>query len=527
MGWDGSVQRGRNNLGCFPWSSKNPDEPQKRGASGEPEDYVITETVPMTPNRVRALSRVMLAGLILLCIFAPFRCMAQTSQNTLAALARKSAPLQHTGRPVNELLATGASKTKTVETEFHGSEKQGGEEVQAAYTLPPALLTKAVALSHIRILLSLGGTAWTILVLLIILWLRWPSSLRNWAEKLTSRRWLQGLVFLPIAILFFALIPLPLSAYGHHVALAYGLSVESWPAWIGDQAKSWLLSLVVFIPLLLLLFWIIRRSPRRWWVWFWLCTIPVVVFAVFISPLWIDPMFNHFSPLQKSDPKLAGQLEQLAHHAGLEIPPSRMFIMQASEKVTGLNAYVTGIGSSERIVVWDNTIRKLPPDEILFVVGHEMGHYVLKHIYKGMAFGIAVLLVAFWLGYLAVGWLIHRWGPQWDIHDTGDWAALAVLALVFVCLGFLFSPVANSFSRWEEHQADIFGQEAIHGLVPDPQETAVQAFNALGRTYLEAPNPNPWVVFWLGSHPSISSRVRFAAHYDPWVSGKRPRYFPR
>jgi Zn-dependent protease with chaperone function len=204
-----------------------------------------------------------------------------------------------------------------------------------------------------------------------------------------------------------------------------------------------------------------------------------------------------------------------------------MFLMKASEKVTGENAYVTGIGATTRIVVWDNTIRKLPPDQILFVVGHEMGHYILHHIYKGLAFTMAVLIVLIWLAYLAVNALVRRFGPRWHIRAPGDFAALAVLLLVFTCISFLFSPIANAFSRWEEHQADIFGQEAIHSLVPDPQVTAQKAFDALGENYLETPDPNPFVEFWLYSHPSISHRAAFAAHYDPWLPEHRPKYFPR
>ncbi|MHB1675555.1 MAG: M48 family metallopeptidase [Acidobacteriaceae bacterium] len=396
-----------------------------------------------------------------------------------------------------------------------------------AYTLPPAILAKAITLTRLRTLLDFGGTAWTILVLLLVLRLRWPAALRNWAERLTPNQWRQGLLFLPPAIVFIALIPLPLDLFGQHIWRAYGLSVQSWPSWTLDRLKALGLSLLVYTPLLMLLFRIVRTSPRRWWLWFWLCTLPIIVFTVFISPIWIDPIFNHFSPLQKTDPALTLQLEQLAHHAGLDIPPSRMFLMQASEKVTGLNAYVTGIGATTRIVVWDNTIHKLPPHQILFVVGHEMGHYVLHHIYLGIAFTMAVLLGLLWLAYLAVNALVRRFGPRWQIRAPGDWAALAVLLLVFTCISFLFSPIANAFSRWEEHQADIFGQEAIHSLVPDPQVTAQRAFVALGANYLEAPNPNPFVEFWLYSHPSISRRASFAAHYNPWLPGHRPKYFPR
>jgi Zn-dependent protease with chaperone function len=407
------------------------------------------------------------------------------------------------------------------------AQSQSQQPAPAPYTLPPALLAKAITLTRLRTILAFGGTAWTILVLLLILAWRWPAALRNWAERTTPSKWRQGLLFLPPAIIFIALIPLPLAIFGQHIERAYGLSVQSWPSWTLDQLKGLGLSIVVYTPLLMLLFRIIRIAPRRWWLWFWACTLPIIVFTVFISPIWIDPIFNHFSPLQKSDPALTVQLEQLAHHVDIDIPPSRMFLMKASEKVTSLNAYVTGIGASKRIVIWDNTIHKLPPNQILFVVGHEMGHYVLNHIYKGIAFTMAVLLVLLWIAYLAVNALVRRFGARWQIRAPGDWAALAVLLLVFTCISFLFSPIANAFSRWEEHQADVFGQEAIHSLVPDPQVTAEKAFVTLGETYLEAPDPNPFVEFWLYSHPSISQRANFAAHYNPWLPGHHPRYFPR
>ena len=429
------------------------------------------------------------------------------------------------------LLVSGAAPARAQQspppTQPASTQSQPAQPQTPAYSLPPAILAKAITLTRLRTLLDFGGTAWTILVLLLILAWRWPAALRNWAERITPNRWLQALVFLPIAIVFLTLVSLPLDIYGQHIERTYGLSIQSWPSWSLDQLKAVGLSILVMTPLLLLLFWVIRVAPRTWWLWFWLCTLPVIVFAVFVSPIWIDPIFNHFSPLQKSDPALTAQLEQLAHHAGLDIPPSRMFLMKASEKVTGLNAYVTGIGATTRIVVWDNTIHKLPPDQILFVVGHEMGHYVLHHIYLGIAFTMAVLIVLLWIAYLVINALVRRFGPRWQIRAPGDFAALAVLLLVFTCINFLFSPIANAFSRWEEHQADVFGQEAIHSLVPDPQVTAQKAFVALGENYLEAPNPNRFVEFWLYSHPSVSQRANFAAHYDPWLPNHHPKYFPR
>jgi STE24 endopeptidase len=188
---------------------------------------------------------------------------------------------------------------------------------------------------------------------------------------------------------------------------------------------------------------------------------------------------------------------------------------------------VTGFGASKRVVVWDTSVAKASPDEISFIFGHEMGHYVLNHIYKGIAFTAVVLLVLFWLGYHGVQWLLARYGKAWKISDQRDWGALVVLLLVLSVLSFLSDPITNGFSRRIEHEADVYGQEAIHGIVADPQGTAVRSFQTLGEASLDDPNPNRFVEFWTFNHPSVSSRAAFAAAYDPWAAGKTPRYFKK
>jgi Zn-dependent protease with chaperone function len=255
--------------------------------------------------------------------------------------------------------------------------------------------------------------------------------------------------------------------------------------------------------------------------------VAVVVFSVFVTPIFVDPLFNKFEPLAQSNPALVDRLEQLVHRGGIDIPPDRMFLMKASEKVTTLNAYVTGIGASKRVVVWDNSIARATPDEISFIFGHEMGHYVLNHIYRTLVFVGLLLLLEFYLGYLGVRWLLRRYGERWRVPSQNDWAALAVLLLVLSILSFLSEPIFNSYSRAQEHAADVYGQEAIHGIVADPQATAVQSFQLLGELSLTDPHPNPFVEFWTFSHPSVTRRAEFAATYNPWLEGQHPRYFQK
>ena len=395
---------------------------------------------------------------------------------------------------------------------------------QAVYTLPPDKLAKAVALSHARTLLFFGDTAWVILLLSLLVFFGAGGAIRRWAAGITPRRWLQGLLVAPVWLLILAVIELPAALIAQHIDLRFGLSVQGWPSWFGDWGKSTALTVTFGTLALSALYLLMRRSPRRWWVWFWILTLPVEVFLVFIVPIVVDPLFDHFTPLEKSDPALVQQLERVAARGHLDIPPNRMFVMDASSKYTGLNAYVTGFGPSKRIVVWDNTIRLAPMDEILFVYGHEQGHYVLRHIAKGLIFYGALLLIFYWVAWRLMRGLISRRDGAGGISSIDDWASVGLLLLLVTVLGFFAEPVGNAFSRWEEHQADVYGQEVIHGLVADPQQTAVNSFQHLGEIGLDNPSPNPFVEFWTFSHPSISERAQFAAQYDPWRPGNKPQF---
>jgi Zn-dependent protease with chaperone function len=259
----------------------------------------------------------------------------------------------------------------------------------------------------------------------------------------------------------------------------------------------------------------------------WIISLPMEVLLVFVLPVVVDPMFNHFEPLAKSNPALVEQLERVIHKTGVSIPPSRMFLMKASEKYTSSNAYVTGFGSSRRVVVWDNTIKHSPPDEILLVFGHELGHYVLHHIERGLAMGAVLSVFFFWIGSHLARFLIRRYGRRWHIVSLEEWPATAVLLLVLTVLSFLAEPIGNSISRAQEHQADVFGIEVVQGIVADPQKVDAASFQRLGEESLEYPYPSRFVVFWTYTHPPIAEREAFAAGYDPWGPGGDPRYFSK
>ncbi len=416
----------------------------------------------------------------------------------------------------------------------HAANAYAAQELAAApthgnlpdYALSPEDLAKSHHLSRIHVTLHFVDEVWGILSLVLLLALGIVAWMRDTAVKASANRWAQGFLFLLLYLIVDTLLGLPISLYEQHLSRVYGLSVQSWPSWIGDEAKAFGLAWIIGGLLVMLLFWVIRKFPKRWWLVFWGFSIPITLFGVFAVP-YLSPIFNKFEPLQLHHPELVAQLEQVVAKGHMDIPPDRMFLMKASEKVTTINAYVTGFGASKRVVVWDTSLTKGTPDEILFIFGHESGHYVLGHIVIGILFSIVVMFITLFLGYRFVQWAIARFGVSWRIPGQTDWAAFAVLMLSFSLFSLVLEPVNNGFSRHDEHAADVYGQEAIHGLVADPQTTVKNAFDVLGQSGYDDPNPNRFYEFWAFSHPSIGRRAAFGKAYNPWTPGMEPKYFKK
>ena len=402
---------------------------------------------------------------------------------------------------------------------------------QNAYNLSADKLSKAIAISRIRHIMDIVNGLWGIVVIWLLLATRISARLEDWAKSISARRWIQGLLFFAAFLIITTLASLPLAWFSQHVEKSYDISVQGWGSWLGDQAKGLGLTLLLFAPVLLLFNWIVRRWPRRYWFGIWVATLPLLVFGIFISPL-LAPIFDKFEPLSKSHAALVDKLETVVARTGINIPPDRMFLMKASAKYNGINAYVSGIGATKRYVMWDTTTDRLPDDEVLFVFGHESGHYILGHIPKMLAGMAIALFFVYWACAGFSAWLARRYGASWQIgqHDGNPLATRSgflVLMFAITVAGFVLEPASNTFSRYFEHQADVYGQEAIHGIVADPQKTAVSGFNHLGEAWLEDPNPSPFIEFWEYNHPSVQTRANFAKQYDPWAKGGHGEFFDK
>jgi STE24 endopeptidase len=410
------------------------------------------------------------------------------------------------------------STTPSAEPENHEA------KLVTSYTLPPDEYAKARRLNRIGYAAGFFSPLYEILILALILKWGWSAKFRDWAERLSKRRLAQAAIYTAILVVVVRLAQLPIGIWRHWMLRRYDLVVQGWASWLGDLVKAEALTIVVGAIAVWLLFAISRKSPRRWWFYFWLILLPAGIFLTFIAPYVIDPLFDKFEPLQSRDPALVDSLERVVSRAGLAIPPDRMFWMNASDKVKFLNAYVTGIGASKRVVVWDTTIAKMSTPQVVSVFGHEMGHYVLDHVWKGLALWALSGLLLLYVVYRLSAVILPRNAGAWKIRGPDDLAAAPALAAIALALLFVATPIRNGASRYFEHQADQYGLEVTHGITPDSGEVEAQALEILGEIDMEDPAPTRLEIWWFYDHPWVGDRIRFALSYDPWASGEAPEF---
>jgi STE24 endopeptidase len=355
------------------------------------------------------------------------------------------------------------------------------------------------------------GGCWMILwdflygavVALLLLNLRWSARMRDLAERITRFKpvhtfvyWLQYLVLTSVLVF-------PLMVYEDYFREhKYGLATQTFGPWMGDQMKGLGVGLVLGGLLAVLLFGVVRRLPRTWWVWGAVVTTVFFIFTVLISPVYIVPIFNKVTRL--NDPKIVVPILSMARANG--IPANDVFQIDASRQTTRMSANVSGFANTMRITLNDNLLRRGSPEEIQAVMGHEMGHYVLNHVYKFIMFFLIVTVLAF--AYLrgALDWTLQRWGEKWQIRDVGDTAVLPLVVLLVSIFGFVITPVMNTFIRTQEYEADMYGLNTSRQ--PDGE---AQADIHLGEYRKMNPSPiEEWIFF---DHPSGRNRIYAAMRW--------------
>jgi len=370
-----------------------------------------------------------------------------------------------------------------------------------------------------------GNALWVVgtLLGLAIPWLVLVTGLsaRMRSEALLLRKRWTGVVALYVGMysLLSWLVERPLAWYAGFVRPhAYGLSNQSLGKWLTDSLIDLGVSTGLGIALALMLYAWIRRSPRRWWLGVTACLVPFLFVVFFVHPLWIAPLYNDFGPMQ--DAALEEKILALAERSGIE--GGRVFEVAKSVDTKTVNAYVTGFLASKRIVLWDTLLARLDEPEVLFVMGHEMGHYVLNHVVQGILLSTLLAGVGLFVIHRVAPLLIARHRERFGVEKLSDVASLPLLLLLLQLGSLVAMPAALAVSRHMEHEADRFGLE----LMQNPRAAAL-AFVKLQQQNLSHPRPGPLFVWWRASHPTLGDRIDFANSYRPWETGAPLHYADR
>jgi Zn-dependent protease with chaperone function len=380
----------------------------------------------------------------------------------------------------------------------------------------PAPSEKALAYYRSGIVLWIVDMIWGVAIVALFLFTGFSARMRNWAQAL-GKKWFFsiGIYFAIFSAISFV-IDLPLSYYEGFVRQhAYDLSNQTLGKWFGDEIKGLLLGMLSAFLFLWVPYLLLKKSPRRWWLYSGLLSIPFLLFGILVQPVFVDPLFNDFGPM--NDKALEAKILHLADRAGIE--GGRVYEVRKSEDTKTLNAYVTGFANTKRIVLWDTTIAEMNENELLFVMGHEMGHYVLNHIWKTIPFLSIVILLTLYAIHRTSGWMISRYKGRFGFDQLSDIASLPLLILLFSTYVFVVSPALLAFSRHQEHEADRFGLE-----VTKDSHDAATSFIKLQTDNLSVPRPDALVKWLRSTHPPMGERIDFCNEYRPWETGEPLKY---
>jgi len=347
----------------------------------------------------------------------------------------------------------------------------------------------------------------------VILFTGWSAGIRSWASRVTGGRWYPTLaLFAAIYVVISAIVELPLGYERDYVfAHAYDQSNQTMGKFLHDQGLGLVVQVIIIALVIWIPFLLIRRSPKRWWLWSTAALTPVLIVGVVLSPILISPLFNTFTPLP--DGALKTRIEAEAARGGLT--NATILKMDRSTDSKTFGAYVAGLGGTARIVIYDTALTALDEREILFVVGHEMKHYLLDDVWKIVGADVVMLLVGFFVVDRLARTAIRRWSGPFGFTELSDPAALPLLLFVFGLVSLVATPILNAASRHIEHEADRFGLE-----ITQDNHAAASAFVKRSNEAMGVPYPG-WLerTFRL-DHPSLGDRITFGNDYHPWADGK-------
>jgi STE24 endopeptidase len=352
--------------------------------------------------------------------------------------------------------------------------------------------------NRIRRWLGVSDFVVGVVFLVILLVTGWSAWLRDLAIKLVGQHYsLNLLLYLVFLLVISKTLGLGFDYYGFRLERGFKLSTQRFRSWAWDEVKGFLVGLVMGTLVVELLYFTIRQWPQEWWVIAWVLFMGLFIVLAQLAPVVLFPIFYKFEPLDNED--LRRRLVVLSERAGTRV--RGVYRWKLSEKSKKANAALTGLGATRRIILADTLLDTYSPEEIEAVLAHELGHHVHRHILKSIFVQAVITLLGFW----AANWVLHYSVDQHMFEELSDFANLPLLALVSVVLSFLLMPALNSYSRFNERQADRYAFESIASVEP-----FISSMNKLAEQNLAERTPSKWVEWFFHSHPAISRRLAAA-----------------
>lgn len=376
-----------------------------------------------------------------------------------------------------------------------------------ANTTPiPVDTPEARRYNRIRRWLSMADLVLGFAFLVVLLVTGWSGALRDYAVQLAPEQYsIQVFFYVLMLLVISKILAVGVDYYGFRLEHRYHLSNQKLRSWIWDELKGWLLGLVLGTLLVELLYFTIRQSPQHWWIVAWFAFLALLVLFAQIAPIVFLPLFYKFEPLENDN--LKDRLIRLSERAGTRV--RGVYEWKLSEKSKKANAALTGLGATRRIILADTLLQNYSDDEIEAVLAHELGHHVHKHILKSIAVQAGITLLGFW----AANTVLHYAMERSHLFETmSDFANLPLLVLVSTVLSFLLMPILNSYSRFNERQADRYCFQSITTVAP-----FISSMNKLAEQNLAERAPGKWVEWFFHSHPAIAKRVAAA---EDWARTK-------
>jgi len=366
----------------------------------------------------------------------------------------------------------------------------------------PADSPEARRYNLIRRWLGIADFAVGFLFLVVLLVTRWSDWLRDLAYRMGFQNYLLSLfMYLLLLLVISKALGIGLDYYGFRLERRFKLSTQRFRAWASDEAKGFLVGLVMGAVVVELLYFTIRQWPQHWWLLAWALFMGLFIVLAQLAPVVLFPIFYKFEPLENED--LRRRLVVLSERAGTRV--RGVYRWKLSEKSKKANAALTGLGATRRIILADTLLDNYTPEEIEAVLAHELGHHVHRHILKSIFVQAAITLFGFW----AANWTLHYAVDQHMFEELSDFANLPLLALVSVVLSFLLMPALNAYSRFNERQADRYAFESIASVEP-----FISSMNKLAEQNLAERTPSKWVEWFFHSHPAISRRLAAAEEWS-------------